>query len=239
MAMRFSWLGIRSWLSRSKYLLVTIAIMGFLIIIPYTFTHSLGRIAIGFWLALVLISISFSVYRIKIGGKIALVFIIATLVSITLNVTQQSQTLELINRILTSITLAFVTTIIFADLTTTNASKHFSSDYIWGGIATYLLIGLTFGSILHLIEIVTPGSFSATTPTDSLQFPIFVYFSFYVLTTIGGVLTPITLQAQSLVMIEPIIGTLYVAILIARLVNVVEAKKQDAHKKEPKDTPNF
>lgn len=221
MLKELSWCKLQSWFARTKYLLICISIMIFLIIIPYTFTQfAFGRLVLGFWLAFILITISFSVYRIRIGGKMCLLFICANLFSIALNIILGTDTTELINRILTSLTLASVTIIIFADLATNKVEEHFTSDYIWGGIATYLLIGLTWGSFYHLVELVTPGSFVVVTPEGTLGFPVFIYFSYYVLTSVGGVLTPITLQAQSIVMIEPIVGVLYIAILIARLINL-------------------
>ncbi len=226
-------LRIRRWFLKSKYLIVTLSIMIFLLIIPYTFTQYVyvGRLLLGFWLGLILVTISFSVYRIKIGGKIALLLIIANLFTIALNATLGTQAIAVINRALTSLTLSFVTMMIFVDLATNKVEKHFTSDYIWGGIATYLLIGLTWGSFFDLIELVTPGSFS-TAALNPIDFPAFVYYSYYVITTVGGVLTPITLQAQSIVMIEPIIGTLYIAILVARLVNLVTSRKQEVKPKE-------
>jgi hypothetical protein len=155
---------------------------------------------------------------------------------IALSLYMPTYTFNLLNRISSSITLAFVTIIVFLDLATDNvtASRPLTADYIWGGIATYLLIGLTFASLFTLLELVVPGSFTAVAPSGPLEFPLFIYYSYYVLTTIGGVLTPITLQAQSLVMIEPIIGTLYIAILIARLVNRVTVKgRKNSSSQEP------
>jgi hypothetical protein len=107
---------------------------------------------------------------------------------------------------------------------------------MWGGIAIYLLIGLTWGSLFDLVEIVTPGSFVASTTSGPIEFPLFVYFSFLAITTLGGVITPVTLQAQSLVMIEPIIGTLYIAILIARLVNVIPKRQAKSEDDTPEET---
>jgi hypothetical protein len=204
--------------------------MSFLAILPYTFDQYayFGRIVLAAWVALILITFSFSVYRIKAGGKIALILIIASVVFVALNAYIATYTFNLINRISSSITLAFVTVIIFIDLATDNikVSRTLTTDYIWGGIATYLLIGLTFASLFHLIELIAPGSFSSMASSETIGFPLFIYFSYYVLTTVGGVLTPVTLQAQSMVMIEPIIGTLYIAILIARLVNLVTSRKE-------------
>ena len=196
--------------------------MGFLLILPYTFSQYVffGRILLGFWLALILFTLSLSVYRIKIGGKIGLLLIIANLSSIVVNLIVGTYQTTLVNRLLSTVTLAFVTMIIFVDLATVYIETRGNSDYVWGGIAVYLLIGLTWGSLFDLVELVTPGSFLSST-SGPIEFPLFIYYSFLAITTLGGVLTPATLQAQSLVMIEPIIGTLYIAILVARLVNVV------------------
>jgi hypothetical protein len=224
----FSWSRVRRWVLGSKYLLVTLSIMSFLAVLPYTFNQYvfLGRIVLSLWIALILITLSFSVYRIKVGGKIALLLIIISLIFVALNSYIGTYAIELTNRISSSITLAFVTMIIFLDLAADNVKTFVTSDYIWGGIATYLLIGFTFASLFHLIELIAPGSFSSMASSEVIGFPLFIYFSYYVLTTVGGVLTPITLQAQSIVMIEPIIGTLYIAILIARLVNLVTSRKE-------------
>ncbi|WP_243670961.1 potassium channel family protein [Methanoculleus chikugoensis] len=64
------------------------------------------------------------------------------------------------------------------------------------------------------------GSFSAESGGGgTLAFPAFIYFSFVTLATLGyGDITPITDQARSLALLETVSGTLYIAVLIARLV---------------------
>jgi hypothetical protein len=48
-----------------------------------------------------------------------------------------------------------------------------------------------------------------------------MYFSFTVLTSTGfGEITPATSMARSLIVIEQIVGVMYVAFLIARLANL-------------------
>jgi hypothetical protein len=55
-----------------------------------------------------------------------------------------------------------------------------------------------------------------------------IYFSFMTLTTIGlGDVTPVTTQTQSLASIEGVIGVLYVAVLIARVVGVYARRISD------------
>jgi hypothetical protein len=58
---------------------------------------------------------------------------------------------------------------------------------------------------------------------------IWIYFSFVTLTTVGyGDLTPLAHAAKSLVIIEALIGQLYPAIVLARLVSLRAASEEYA-----------
>jgi len=99
-----------------------------------------------------------------------------------------------------------------------------SAHRVRGAIAAYLLFGYTFATAYRLIHIVCPGSFainaSLMQPGQELA-GVFIYFSFVTLTTVGfGDVTAIHPLAKSLVMLEGITGTLYPAILLARLVSL-------------------
>ncbi|MSR33548.1 MAG: two pore domain potassium channel family protein [Phycisphaerales bacterium] len=97
-------------------------------------------------------------------------------------------------------------------------------DRIYGGISVYLLIGFVFGVIHHRINEVTPGSYQLTTPgvvaSNCLMWHDFLYFSFSTLTTSGfGDIIAASPRARSTTIMEAVIGVLYPAILIAKLVN--------------------
>jgi hypothetical protein len=99
-----------------------------------------------------------------------------------------------------------------------------------GAIAAYVLVGLMFAQAYRLVAIGTPGAFLlAGAPADyDAIVPKIVYFSFVTLTTLGyGDITPVHPYARSLVMLESLIGVLYPAVLIARLVSleVLEAQR--------------
>ena len=54
-----------------------------------------------------------------------------------------------------------------------------------------------------------------------------LYFSFMTLTTIGyGDITPLIAQTQSLAILEGVLGVLYVAVLIARIVNAYGGRRE-------------
>ena len=95
---------------------------------------------------------------------------------------------------------------------------------IRGAIAAYLLISVLFAKAYLLINYLIPGAFNMALPVTPLLGEgghAFYYFSIITLTTVGyGDITPVAPAARSLAMCEALIGQLYPAILIARLVTL-------------------
>jgi hypothetical protein len=101
---------------------------------------------------------------------------------------------------------------------------------IRGAIAGYLLLALVFAFVYAFIEALLPGAYHmpAWWTRESAEWAeAFIYFSVVTLTTLGfGDITAIHPAARSVVMLEAVIGQLYPAILIARLVTLqIEAKR--------------
>ena len=102
---------------------------------------------------------------------------------------------------------------------------------IQGAVAFYLLLGLAWAGAYELIELRWPNAFVPTTSAAMSQSAAmnhnddptarFVYFSFVTLTTVGyGDITAAHPFARSLVTLEALIGQLFPAILLARLVSM-------------------
>jgi hypothetical protein len=90
---------------------------------------------------------------------------------------------------------------------------------IFGAIVVYLLIGFIFALLYHSIFlIVGEHAFKGLSSVEQKEF---MYFSFTTLTTVGyGDISPGVAGARSLANAESLIGQLYPAILIARLVSM-------------------
>jgi hypothetical protein len=101
-------------------------------------------------------------------------------------------------------------------------------DKLWGAAAAYLLLGLAWAIAYALVQHHVPGSFaSGGTPRD-LDGADLLYFSFTVLTSTGfGDIVPVHHPAKTVVVIQQIVGTLYVAILIARLIDAYPSRRND------------
>jgi uncharacterized membrane protein YwzB len=103
---------------------------------------------------------------------------------------------------------------------------------IRGAIAAYLLLSVLFAKTYALINYINPMAFNISPALT--QFSVgnpesFLYFSIVTLTTAGfGDITPVAPWARSFVMVETLVGQLYPAILIARLISLsVTAKKKE------------
>jgi len=99
-------------------------------------------------------------------------------------------------------------------------TERVTEDTLLGSLCAYLFICLAFASLYQAAELARPGSFSGLADRDSL-FARLSYFSLVTLTTLGyGDVTPLTPVGQSLAVLESVVGILYPAIVVARIVAV-------------------
>jgi hypothetical protein len=95
-----------------------------------------------------------------------------------------------------------------------------TADVIMGAVCVYFFIGLMWSFVFSVLEGLQPGSFRFG-QGQTANVLNFIYYSFVTQTTLGyGDITPVTPPARNLSLLEAIIGQLYVAVLIARLVGM-------------------
>ena len=108
---------------------------------------------------------------------------------------------------------------------------------VMGGIAAYLLIGVTWAFGYKLLLEMIPGAIHFQTPPATEvatgEPGRLIYFSFETLTTVSfGDAYPVHRVARSLTTAEALIGQLYPAILIATLVGMALQARSNAALKE-------
>jgi hypothetical protein len=105
-------------------------------------------------------------------------------------------------------------------------------DTLFGAIAAYLLIGVSWGMVYGLIEHLHPGSFRVAVASGKpIAWPDFTFFSFVTLTSTGyGDMVPLTGYAKSLAILEAVVGVMYPAVLIGRLIGLSQAGAGQAKK---------
>lgn len=96
------------------------------------------------------------------------------------------------------------------------------TDLILVAVAVYLLFGGVCGLLSAQIELAAPGSFiDQTASPEPLAWQGLIYGSYVTLATLGfGDIVPVAPWARALWSFEAVAGTLYLAIVIARLVGL-------------------
>jgi len=102
---------------------------------------------------------------------------------------------------------------------------------VQGAVVLYLNFGLLFFTIYRLIDDLLPNAFSGLPPSGK-EFgsgAALLYFSFSTLTTLGyGDILPVHPLARNIANLEAIIGQLYPATLLARLVSLEIAHRRQS-----------
>ena len=96
---------------------------------------------------------------------------------------------------------------------------------IYGAIAVYLVLGILWGEVYVLLYLMEPAAFYFNPATQFGEPPIseLIYFSFSTLTTLGlGDIIPVHPVARSMATLEALVGQIYPAVLLARLVTLYQ-----------------
>jgi len=118
--------------------------------------------------------------------------------------------------------LAFIGFVIFHFLRFILRSPTVNSEVLCAAVATYLLMGLLWSAAYAFVARLDHGAFGGL-PADSQPLHGFaaLYFSLITLSTVGfGDIVPLSGAARMLAMLEAVTGTMFMAVLIARLVSI-------------------
>jgi Ca2+/Na+ antiporter len=122
--------------------------------------------------------------------------------------------------------LAFFGFTAVAVFSAVSRQSEISVNTISGGICVYLLIAVIWAILFQFVELLEPGSFRLPGGETDLSLRDLLYFSMVTMTTLGyGDITPISSAARSLASGEAVVGQLFVAIFIARLVGLYTAQQ--------------
>ena len=104
-----------------------------------------------------------------------------------------------------------------------------SEGTLWAAVNVYLTIGIAFAFLYTTLGLFDSDAFQGKFVDDALseQLVGYVYFSFITLSTLGyGDITPGNTLTGTFTYLEAILGQLYLAIMMARLVGLYIAKRQ-------------
>jgi hypothetical protein len=126
--------------------------------------------------------------------------------------------LSILSIVLSSVFDIFIVVVIFRRVF---GKDQPNSETIFGALCIYLLVGFAFASLYGMVAAIQPKAFYLDPQTNLHAIPNkfdFIYYSFATMVSLGAVgITAVSAPARSLSVIEAIIGVLYLAVLIARL----------------------
>jgi hypothetical protein len=116
-----------------------------------------------------------------------------------------------------------------------------TGERIAGALCAYIFIGIFFALIYAHMEYRQPGTFAisnqgigAAASEESSLLPVFTYYSFVTLTTLGyGDVAPIAEHARTLAWLEALLGQLYLAVMVAGFVAVHISERMQGGRGDP------
>jgi len=215
---------------KERFTFLMVSILLYLLAAPFL-TNFLGlRLLLDLLLSAILLSGVYAVCENRNNTLIAAFLALPMFISIWISHMITSQNLILLVHLFAIPYLLFtiVTILIFIF-----KIQQVTRDVIAAAIVVYLLIGLLWTFIYMALHLWDSGSFSYNEVEEFRKSYMLAYFSFVTLTTLGyGDITPLTPQARAFAYIEAIIGQMYLAILIARLVGLQVAQAMSGRNKE-------
>jgi hypothetical protein len=203
-------------------------------------THPrLAFFAITSLFTVVLLSAVFAVSRTRTTEIIALLLAVPASIVGGLQAWFAGDGLALAGHLLGVLFLGYAVTLILKFLF---VGRRVSSDMICASLCVYLLLGILWALAYSMLHVLDPASFAFSFAENGeaelMRFGgertfIAIYYSFVTMSTLGyGDIVPISAPARACATFQAIVGQLYLAVLVARLVGmhvsqVSEGKRGD------------
>ena len=212
-------------LGRQRYL--ALSLLAFLCVAPFTVHYpATGRLFAYGVLALVFITGPLAVARTRLTLAFAVFLALLSLLPGVVSTLGQSDVAYRFSLVAGIVFFSFLAGLITRELLVDDSAVD--SETIWAAVNVYVLVGLCFAFWYAALALFEPDLFIGKFMDQSLRGQLigFIYFSFVTLTTLGyGDITPNATGVATLTYLEPLIGQLYLAIMIARLVGLYIARR--------------
>jgi hypothetical protein len=217
---RHPWLHRLAWLRRNRCSLLLAWLCALILANPVFTTTQLGAKALAVSLVIVLMLAAWALHVPRARLQMAFAAAVVTLAMIILSPGEHHWL-----RPVSVAAVALLTGAVTVALLRYVLDWHLISiDKVFGAVAAYVLIAITFACLFLALQYLQTKAFhiaEVNDPDGRMSWSDAMYFSFTVLTSTGfGEITPVTDMARSLIVIEQVLGVMYVAFLVARLANL-------------------
>jgi Ion channel len=208
----------RMWEAESYSLVVALIIVStlFEVIVPIDVVRLVSVVLLG---AMLLVALRAARVRSQVLLAALLLLILALAISLVVTLTGADRLL-LVPKVIAVFLLALTSLVIVSRI-----FRHLivTVETIFGALSAYLLIGLFFAYTYAFVGSVAPPFF---TSAGNYTIKDYLYFSFVTLTTLGfGDLVPRGDLPRMLVVVEAILGQLYLVTIVALLVSTYTRKQ--------------
>lgn len=163
-----------------------------------------------------------------VRGAVALAFVATLLASLHWRLGQTADAIAVAKSV---VTIGFDATVATIVAIAAFGPGKVTVHRILGAVILYLYVALIFAGLFRLTMLVTDNAFTGLAPGQRAQFSGLLYFSLGSLTTEGtGEILAMHPLVRSLASFEAVIGQLFPATLLARLVMLHVADGHDAEK---------
>ena len=217
---RHPWLHRIAWLRRNRCSLLLVGLCLMILANPLFGGTALGPRALTLSLLLILVLASWAL-RLRRRALLAVALLALATAVVILSVPHDAHWM----RPVANGTMALFTGVVTIALLAYVLDPHLiNTDKVFGAVAAYVLVAITFACVFCALQYVQAKAFhiaEVNDPDGAMSWSDAMYFSFTVLTSTGfGEITPVTDMARSLIVIEQVMGVMYVAFLVARLANL-------------------
>jgi hypothetical protein len=211
-----------------RYFVLFLFLLATLLLYPYAEASRFGYVA---FRVLGSAAILLAVYAAKLRRSALILVLLLAVPAVYQHIQlpkPSAVSFAIINMVLSFIFDLFVVVVIFRHVFSRDRAN---SETIFGALCIYLLVGFTFASIYGMVAFFQPNAFYLDPHLNPHLIPDrfdFIYYSFGTMTSLGAAgVVPVSAQARSVSILQAIIGVLYLAVLIARL---MVAYRSDANR---------
>jgi hypothetical protein len=211
-----------------RYLFLFLILLGELLLLPYAGENDIRYHWFrAFGLALTVLS----VYAVSFRRSTLVAGLILAIPAVLSRVILSKQDASVLSLVAVMLTFAFDMLVLITIFRRIFRFELVTSSTIYGALCIYLLIGFSFANLYMFLDKLDPRSFylmPAVNLHTTMQYSDITYYSFGSMTSLGASgIIPVTEQVRSLSVVEAILGLLYLAVLVSRLVGMYQMRLID------------
>lgn len=213
-------------LTQRKFFVLFLFLLAYLVLYPYAQSGDLRYSAFRVFGVVVTV---LSVYAVSFRRRFVLFALVLAIPALVQRIALPRADAGALSVLSIILSFAFDVFIVVAIFRRVFMNDDPTAEAIFGAICIYLLVGFSFASLYRMVATMQPHAFYLDPVLNLHSGPDrfdLIYYSFGTMTCLGAAgITPVSDQARSISVIESLLGVLYLAVLISRLLSAYHSRK--------------